>query len=535
MGLGMTPFHGALTAAATIAAATAIHLGLRRMRCRLPLLLTQRRLGHRPTHPDAALDRWVGLCLLPLTIGLWLGAFWIATEVFDALRASREVVVGAVDMALTMPLFAIENRPYALRDVLALPFALGLVWLLVGALTRLVQARVLAAAGVARGAQETVGTLLRLVGGTLAAIVVLQAWGIDLRSLALVASVLGVGLGFGLQHLANNLVGGLVIGLERPVKPGDFVSVGDLQGTVERVGSRSVEIITRDRVSILVPNSHFLEQQVINWSHRDPTCRLHVPVGVAYGSDVRAVRAALLEAASGHPDVLADPPPSVALQGFGDSALNFDLEVWTRAPHRQRQLVSDLNFGIESAFRRHAIEIPFPQRDLRLRSPDLAAIALAFARRHLGDDALAAAQAALVPDVRPDDPDDITTEATRRTWSVEELDAVAARLHGPAGVDIGDRRHLLTHYRRCFVGREAVDWLVRTERLTRCEAVRLGQVLVERGVIHHVLDEHPFRDADLFYRFRADETHGDAAPAPVEPSRVMGQSGHLLTGMNDWR
>jgi potassium efflux system protein len=483
MGPGMTPLHGALAAGATITAATVIHLGLRRLRCRLPLVLTRRRLGHRPTHPDASLDRWVGLALLPLTIVLWAGALWLATEVFDALRASRETVVGAVRMSLTMPLFAIDDRSYALVDILALPFALGFVWLLVGALTRLVQSRVLAAAGVERGAQETVGTLLRLVVGTLAAIVVFQAWGIDVRSLALIASVLGVGIGFGLQHLANNLVSGLVIGLERPVKPGDFVSVGDLQGTVERVGSRSVEIVTRDRVSILVPNSHFLEQQVINWSHRDPTCRLHVQVGVAYGSNVRAVRGALLEAASRHPDVLADPPPDVALRSFGDSALVFDLEVWTRAPHRQRQLVSDLNYRIESAFRRHAIEIPFPQRDLHLRSPDLSAIALAFARQHVGEDALAPAHAAAARGVPLDDPDDVTTAAAHRTWSSEEIDAVAA--------------------------------LVANERLTRCEAIRLGQVLVERGVIHHVLDEHPFRDADLFYRFRADEARAKDSPAPA--------------------
>jgi potassium-dependent mechanosensitive channel len=507
----MTPLHGAFMAVVILAAATTLHLGLRRVRCRLPLLLTRRRLGHPAIHPDPALDRRVGLTLLPLTLAVWLGAAWLATQVSTALRASRETAVGAVHMALTMPLFAIDDRSYALLDVLALPLALGVVWLLVGALTRLLQSRVLAAAGVERGAQETVGTLLRLVGGTLAGLVVLQAWGIDVRSLALVASVLGVGIGFGLQHLANNLVSGLVIGLERPVKPGDFVSVGDLQGTVERIGGRSVEIVTRDRVSILVPNSHFLEQQVINWSHRDPTCRLHVPVGVAYGSDLRVVRAALFEAASRHPDVLAEPPAAVALRSFGDSGLLLDLEVWTRKPHRQRQPVSDLNYRIEASFRRHGVEMPFPQHDI-LRSPDISAIALAFARRHLGEDALAAARAALAPDAPSDDTGDLATEAERRTWSEEDLAAVVARLRGPSGLDIEDRRHLLSVYRRCFVGREAVDWLAHHEGLTRIDAVRLGQALIERGTIHHVLDEHPFQDADLFYRFRTDERPAEDVP-----------------------
>jgi potassium-dependent mechanosensitive channel len=505
MGTEMAPLQGAAAAAAILAAAAAVHVGLRRLRCRLPLVLTRRRLGHLATHPDPALDRLIGVAVLPLMAGVWLGAIWLATDTSTALRAARAAGLGAGHMAITTPLFAIDDRPYALLDVLALPVALGVAWVVVGALTRLVQSRVLAAAGVARGAQETVGTLLRLVGGLLAGIVVLQAWGLDVRSLALVASVLGVGIGFGLQHLANNLVSGLVIGLERPVKPGDFVSVGDLQGTVERIGARSVEIVTRDRVSILVPNSHFLEQQVINWSHRDPTCRLHVPVGVAYGSDLRAVRAALFEAASRHPDVLADPPAAVALRSFADSALLFDLEVWTRKPQSQRRLVSDLNYRILAAFRRHGIEMPFSQHDVPLCSPDLSAIALAFARRHLGDEALAAARAALAPDAPPDDTGDLTTEVEPRTWNDDDLAAVVARLRGPSGLDIEDRRHLLSVYRRCFVGREAVDWLTHHEGLTRSDAVRLGQALVDRGTIHHVLDEHPFRDADLFYRFRADE------------------------------
>jgi potassium efflux system protein len=224
MGSEMGPLQGAAAAAATVAAAVAMHVGLRRLRCRLPLVLTRRRLGHPATDPDPARDRLIGVAVLPLRASVWLGAIWIATDTSAALRAARAAGLGALHMAFTMPLFAIDDRPYALLDVLALPVALGVAWIAVGALTHLVQSRVLAAAGVARGAQETVDTLLRLLGGLLAGIVVLQAWGLDVRSLALVASVLGVG--FGLQHLANNLVSGLVIGLERPVKPGDFVPSG---------------------------------------------------------------------------------------------------------------------------------------------------------------------------------------------------------------------------------------------------------------------------------------------------------------------
>jgi hypothetical protein len=275
-------------------------------------------------------------------------------------------------------------------------------------------------------------------------------------------------------------------------------------------------------MSVIVPNSHVLEQHVVNWSHRSAVCRVTVPVDVACESDLRAVRAALLEAASRHPDVLADPRPDVAFRGFGDNALRFALEVWTRTPGRQRDLRSDLNYRLEAALRRHGVSVPFPQRDLHLRSPDLSAVVLAFARRHLGDDELAAAREMLrAPGPPPDDLDrDLATETVCGAWDDRELDELLARLRGPSGVAVADRRHLLTVYPHCFIGREAVDWLVRAEGLTRDEAVRLGQLLVEREVIHHVLDEHPFQDGNFFYRFRADEAAPRASNAASAIARV---------------
>jgi potassium efflux system protein len=526
---GTDPLHQVVTVVGILTAAVAGQWGVWRLQRRLPLYLTRRFRDARATHPDPAIGRAVGLGLLPLSLGIWLLAGWVISERSPTFHAVRHVVAGAVRMAATMPLFELQDRPFSLLDLLALPVLLALVWAAMGVIVRLLQSRVLGAAGVERGAQETLATLFRLGGTALGGLLLLQTWGVDVRSLALVVSVLGVGIGFGLQHLANNLVSGLVIGLERPVKPGDFVRLGDLQGTVERVGARCVEIITPDRVSILVPNSHLLEQPLVNWSHRDPICRLHVPVGVAYGSDVHAVRAALLEAASRHPDVLSDPRPGVAFRGFGDSALLFELEVWTRRPARQRELVSDLNYRIEAALRRQRVTVPFPQRDLHLRSPDLSAIALAFARRHLGDAELDAARAALGPPGPQFDPGDgdLATETVRRSWDERELETLVARLRGASGLDIGDRRHRFTTYPRCFVGREAVDWLVQREAFTRDEAVRLGQLLLERDVIHHVLDEHPFRDADLFYRFRADDpphpgwpaSRDDGGPPPRRPAR----------------
>ncbi|HEY9639679.1 MAG TPA: mechanosensitive ion channel domain-containing protein, partial [Coleofasciculaceae cyanobacterium] len=199
-------------------------------------------------------------------------------------------------------------------------------------------------------------------------LIVLQIWGLDISSLTILVSALGVGIGFGLQDIAKNFGSGLVLILERPIQVGDFVEIGSFKGTVERIGGRSTEIRTLDHVSIIVPNSRFLSEEVINWSHHNPVSRLHLPVGVAYHSDPQIVRTVLLEAAQSHTDVLQSPLPQVFFTGFGDSALNFDLLVWTTQPSRQFILKSDLYFRIFELLQERQIEVPFPQRDLHLRS-----------------------------------------------------------------------------------------------------------------------------------------------------------------------
>jgi small-conductance mechanosensitive channel len=363
------------------------------------------------------------------------------------------------------------------------------------------------ASAMQEGAQEAVGVLTRVALTLVGAVVVFQYWGVDLSSLAVLGGALGVGIGFGLQTIANNFVSGIVIGLERPIKPGDYVRVGDLVGTVARIGARSTEIRTADRVSILVPNSRLLEHEVVNWTHGDPISRVHLPLGVAYGSDLHQVRATLLEAARSHPDVLADPRPDVQMRGFGESSLEVELLVWTRDPRNQMQLTSDLYFRIEPLLRRHGIDVPLAQRDVHLHAPELERAAAAWRRRAFPESEPETASAPPSPLLRSvgagayDDEEDLGPAA----WNAARLAALLARMRGADGVAIADRRHLLRVHPRCFVGREAVDWIIRHERVTRDEAVVLGSRLVERGLVHHVLDEHDFADGTLFYRFRADE------------------------------
>ena len=152
---------------------------------------------------------------------------------------------------------------------------------------------------------------------------------------------------------------------------GDFVDFGQVKGTVSRIGSRSTEIRTLDQVSIIVPNSHFLDREVTNWSHGNPVSRIRLPVGVAYSADPPQVKAALLEACQKNQEILSAPAPQVFFLGFGDNALNFELLVWIAQPSRQLVIKSDLYFAIEACLRHHDIQIPFPQRDLHIRSGHL--------------------------------------------------------------------------------------------------------------------------------------------------------------------
>lgn len=201
----------------------------------------------------------------------------------------------------------------------------------------------------------------------LGVVVAVQSIGLNLGSLAVIFGFLSVGIGFGLQNITSNFISGLILLVERPVSVGDFVNVAGQVGKVQNISMRSTIVLTLDNVSIIVPNSKFIEAEVINWSLDDPRVRIHCPVGVAYGSDTAKIREALMEVASSHREVLKNPTPEVRFLEFGNSSLNFDLLVWIDNPLRQDNVRSEINFAIDEAFRKRGIEIPFPQCDLNLR------------------------------------------------------------------------------------------------------------------------------------------------------------------------
>jgi small-conductance mechanosensitive channel len=236
-------------------------------------------------------------------------------------------------------------------------------------LTLWVVTRLLARSKIELGVRLAVGTIIRYLVIIVGMIVILQTLGIDLSALTILTGALGVGVGFGLQHITNNLVSGIILLFERPIKVGDRIEVGGVLGDVVRISPRATIIVTNDNITVIVPNSEFITGRVTNWSYIDRDVRFHIPVGVSYHSDPEEVRRLLLTVAGAHPGVLKQPEPDALFQEFGDSSLKFVLRVWTRDYiTTQGVLRSELNFAISRMFKEHGIEIPFPQQDLHIRS-----------------------------------------------------------------------------------------------------------------------------------------------------------------------
>jgi len=195
------------------------------------------------------------------------------------------------------------------------------------------------------------------------------AAGLGSTQLAVVFGALSVGIGFGLQNVVNNFVSGLILIFERPIKVGDRVETGSHLGMVTRIGIRSSTVRTFDGAEVVVPNGDLISKEVINWTLSDQVRRVEVLVGVAYGSDPHRVVEVLRAVAVANEKVLDDPEPQVYMVGFGDSSLDFRLLVWVRVEDFMDG-VSQMHLGVHDALKREGIEIPFPQRDLHLRSVD---------------------------------------------------------------------------------------------------------------------------------------------------------------------
>ena len=302
---------------------------------------------------------------------LWLVIVIVVLRLFPPTRHWLYYLSNLVTTTFAKSVFDLGGTEFSIIRILVLIALFIATIFFSNYLTDLLRTNVLQMTRMTRGSQEIISIITKYGSIALFTVILLQANGINLSSLALIGSALGVGIGFGFQDIARNFASGIVLLFERSIQVGDFIQVGEHLGVVEEVRTRSIVLKTLDRISIIVPNSRFLSEEVINWNHRRSVTRIHLPIGVEYGSDVKKVKAALLQAAAEHLEVLHNPSPQVFFVGFGDSSLDFELLIWTSDPSRQAPLKSDLCFRIEEIFQEQQILIPFPQRDVNLRSKNL--------------------------------------------------------------------------------------------------------------------------------------------------------------------
>ena len=305
--------------------------------------------------------RLKGILLLLVIVGALfnilfvLGVYDSLTHALEAL-ASLGISVGQVQLTVPMLLMAL----------LVIYLSIQASWVLQATL----ETQVFPYSSVDRGVRDAVKKLLHYFLIFLGFLLAMGLAGIELRNFAVLAGAFGIGIGFGLQNIVNNFVSGLILLFERPVKVGDQVVVDEDWGRVISIGLRSTVIETFDGSELIVPNSLLISEKVTNWTLSTTKARIVLPVGVAYGSDLEAVLRILKEAAESHPLTLSQPPPSPIFVGFGDSSLDFELRCWIADVDKRLDVRSDLGRFIDGRFREGGVEIPFPQRDLHLRSVD---------------------------------------------------------------------------------------------------------------------------------------------------------------------
>jgi potassium-dependent mechanosensitive channel len=297
---------------------------------------------------------------------LKFAAFILWIQVSLSVFSVKDAVLGAVVSFFTAPIMG-GRINFSLWDIIAFGLVLSASIMISRWVRFLLEEDVFPRMRLARGIPVMITTTvyysILLFGFFLA----LGIAGVDLNRFTLLAGAFGVGVGFGLQNIVNNFISGLILLFERPIHPGDTVEVGGLSGVVKSIGIRSSTIATGDGADAIIPNATLISEKLMNWTLTDPGRRGDVRIAVAYGSDLEKVMQILLSVAGADPHVLKEPPPAVVFQGFGDSALNFDIRVWTPV-QVNADTKSRLSIAVVRALREAGIEIPVPQRDLNLKS-----------------------------------------------------------------------------------------------------------------------------------------------------------------------
>jgi len=320
----------------------------------------------------------LGWLRLVVNLALWISAALLLLRAWDA----GEELTGNIVRYFTEG-FQVAGLTIVPSQLLLAVLVFAILLALAGWLKGRLNTKWLVETRMEPSARDALVTTFGYVAVAIAVIVALSIAGIKFANLAIVAGALSVGIGFGLQNIVNNFVSGIIMLVERPVRNGDWIVVGNTEGYVQRISIRTTTIQTLDRADVIVPNSDLISGQVTNWTLGNTWGRIKIPIGVAYGSDVETVIATLLEVANNNADVIkdmnvikkadateGDPDlayPSVLFLDFGDSSLDFELRVIIRDINLRRYVTSDLNRAINAAFIEKGIDIPFPQRDVNLR------------------------------------------------------------------------------------------------------------------------------------------------------------------------
>jgi small-conductance mechanosensitive channel len=259
----------------------------------------------------------------------------------------------------------------SLFTVLKGMFALGILLWVSNVLATLFENRIKSIPDLTPSVQELFAKLFKLTVVFIAVMAAISAVGIDLTAFAVIGGAVGVGIGLGLQKIVANLISGIILLMDKSIKPGDIIAVAGYYGRVDSLGARYVSVTTRDGIEHLIPNEELIITRVENWSHTNNLYRMRLPVGVHYKSDVKLAMRLCLEAATETQRVLTAPGPTCLMRGFGDNSVDLEIRFWVNDPMNGRANVkSDMLVLIWDKFANHDIEIPYPQRDIHLRSPD---------------------------------------------------------------------------------------------------------------------------------------------------------------------
>ena len=468
------------------------------------LFCLKRRYNRKKLEATAA--KWVSWAILSILATqalIWAIFVNFTASLFPITRTWQYYWWNGVDRALNSEIFDFGGDSLiSLRKILILLLLCIVWWLFVRWFSRSIESNILPLTGLENTLQSSIAFLTYYGLLFLGLILILNGGNVDFRSLTVAIGALGVGIGFGLQNIAKDFVSGLILTLTRPIKIGELVEVGEYKGLVLRIGARTTEISHVDRYIMTVPNSRFIEETIKNW-HRSGLTRVKVYVDVASDSDRDLVYKALLAAAQVyHPDILKHPPPKARFRQFDRGSLLFRVVVFIKDPLKEPKVRNHIQKHIDINLNKYGIKIPFHQREINFKIPQL--------------DELVANLARVYAPVQPQlyYPQKEAPFGDRKPQlSLEELtihdefdwESLVAAMRGEHGINIQDRRYGLKTYSKVFLGSEAVSWLIQQEKATRSEAIAIGQMMLEQNIIHHVLDEHDFKDEPLFYRFYLDE------------------------------